>query len=384
MEDQTVISKLSSACQTGSLISVRSLLDQGADVNAQGSDGMAPVHFLCSYEDNPVSRLQILEEFYSHGLVINIKNQFNETPLLLACKNNLVGLAESLIAAGCDVNIADKGGNTPFTEVCERASEGWYFWSTEKMDNDEFEEDNLLLGQSDEPDQEDSFPPALICKMLLRAGASPTQATLLPSAVLFSTQKVVREFLDLGMDVNATDKNGRAPLLCACCAHIPTSMVRLLLERGAKANGDKGSGKNKPITSAYVHNSVDKIRLLLSYGATVSCEEMSELVNLGLSKYFLENPEVITEDSSDLQAWKLLLKAGFRPKLQSLKLSNISLCSSYPQISPWINKLLFPNPLLQDCCRVTIRSHVRVSIDHHVDQLNIPNQLKNFLKFNNS
>ncbi|XP_005095814.1 putative ankyrin repeat protein RF_0381 [Aplysia californica] len=375
LEHDPRMSKLSLACQMADRPQVISLLEQGVDVNAGSTDGMTAMHHLCCSDDFPYVRGLILEQLFAHGANINAVDDSGCSPILLACLNDQVSLVNILIKAGCDVNVSNNYGDTPFSIACRLASEGWYFWNTDIMNGENG------VGSCG---QDDGFPPVLICKVLLKAGACPTQATLLPAAVLFSTMSLVKEFLDLGMDVNRMDQNRRTPLGCAACtSHIPASMMKLLLENGADANEARGGKKSKPIISAYVHNSVEKIRLLLSYRATVSDEEMSELVSLSLSKGFLENPEIIQEDNPELLAWKLLVKAGSRPKLPllSIKLKRISLCSSYPRVRPLLHKLLFPVLSLSDWCRIAIRSQLPPSVDDNVDLLPLPNKLKSFLKF---
>lgn len=187
------------------------------------------------------------------------------------------------------------------------------------------------------------------------------------------------------MDVNRLDDNQRTPLGCACTsASSSLSLVQLLLEHGADVNKGGGWRKHKPLIFAYVHNSVDKIRLLLSYGAKITAEEMSELVSLSLSKSILGNPEVIGPTSKELLSWRLLLKAGSRPLVQgtlATKVHQLSMCSSYSQISPWIHTLLNPLLSLKDICRITVRRHLPISIDSSIEQLPLPRSLKNFLMF---
>ena len=229
------------------------------------------------------------------------------------------------------------------------------------------------------------FPPIVIAKQLLQAGADPGEATLLPAAVNFGAVEVVKEFLQLGMDVNMLDDNQRTPLGSACTStNVPPSVVRLLLEHGADVNKGGGWRKHKPLIFAYVHNSVDKIRLLLSYGARITEEEMSELVSLSLSKSILENPEVICPTSKELMSWRLLLKTGARPLVQgslATKVHQLSMCSSYAQISPWIPTLLNPVLSLRDACRIVVRSSLPASIDDNVERLPLPRALKDFCTF---
>ncbi|KAK0047798.1 serine/threonine-protein phosphatase 6 regulatory ankyrin repeat subunit B [Biomphalaria pfeifferi] len=374
--ENTHMSVLNLACYACNIRLVTLLLEQGTNVNAQGEDGMPPLHVLCQNKHFPHFRVKIAEMLLEHNLNVDLKDSYGNTALHVACLNSQIDMVNFLIKAGCDVNIPDDDCDTPFIIACRVASDGWYFWNTECW-NEDCDDDESSCQKVE------NFPPVLICKALIKAGANPGQATLLPAAVLYSSMDTVKEFIDQGMDVNMMDEGRRFPLGNACSAsYIPFHMVKLLLESGADVIGD--GRKNKPIISAYVYNSADKIRLLLSFGAIVSCEEMSDLFSISLSKWFLENPDVIDENSSELLCWKLLLKAGFRPKLFLLanKLKYLSLCSSYAKVSPWLYELLAPLPSLSDICRVSIRAQLKLPIDTNIDNLPLPNGLKGFLKFN--
>lgn len=369
-------SPLGVACRSANIKIVSCILKKGENVNAKENHGLCPIHILCgasaNYDED--ARVIILEMLLQANVRVNEQDANGRTALHYACHKNHVSLVNRLIEANCNIEVQDCDGDTPFTITCRIASENWYFWFNDSCND---EEDAVQVRPED-------FPPYVICQTLVKHGADPRKATLLPSAVLFSTIDIVNEFIDLGMDVNMMDENRRSALGCACSSsYIPSGIVKLLLEKGADPNQDRGGGKNKPIIMAYVYNSVDKIRVLLSFGARISNEEMSEVVSISLSKWFLENPEVMHEDSQELASWKLLLKAGFRPQLDMLtqKIKRVTLCNSYTEASPWIYNLLSPLSNLKDLCRVCIRSQLQPSIDDHIETLPLPNGVKEFLKF---
>jgi ankyrin repeat protein len=178
-----------------------------------------------------------------------------------------------------------------FIQVACKTAELWFFWHCRP-------ETLASASAKTEKMEPRHFPPIIIAKRLLEAGADPQEATLLPAAVNFCAVEVLKvsslpgnntaiqlnhssfyhsvivkknffltfvfqlsqEFLELGMDVNMLDDNQRTPLGCACTSgNVPTHVVALLLEHGANVNKGGGWRKHKPLIFAYVHNSVDKV-----------------------------------------------------------------------------------------------------------------------------
>ena len=366
------------------------ILEKSTNANACGKDGMTPLHIVCSTEKSQLTHLKIAKMLVRHGANLDAQDSCGSTPLLLACHSNQTQLVEFLLTAGCDANIPDQEGRTPFSIACQMATDQWYFWNTDYMNSMEELDTAESINNSSSDDRKDpyppdeNFPPVVICKLLLQAGVSPCWATLLPTAVVYGTMNTVRYFIQQGMSVNMIDKNGRSPLGCSCkVSHVSIFMVKLLLQHGADVNEAGSWRKEKPIILAYVFNDIEKLHILLSYGATVSPEEMSDLISISISKWFLENPDIIYEDSRELLPLKLLLKAGFRPvySLLAMKLNLMTLCSSYTRIQPWIYNVLSPMLTLSDICRIKIRSRLQPCIDDNVAHLPLPNALKSFLRF---
>lgn len=209
---------------------------------------------------------------------------------------------------------------------------------------------------------------------------------MLPTAVQYKDSGLVKELLQLGMDINMLDDNQCTPLGAACSSvNVRCDIVKLLLENGADVNKGGGWRKQKPLIFAYVHNSVEKIILLLSYGASLTPDEMTELVSLSISKSILENPEVIGPYSKELMSWRLLLAAGFQPSSQSVqltyKMQKLNICSSYEKISPWIHSMLYPLYSLKEICRISIRNSMKPCIDDNIKKLALPRSMKDFLTF---
>lgn len=368
--DETSVIPLSYACCIGSVDIVQYLLQIGVDTNIPSTDGKLPMHFACDADEREESRkreyLHIMQLLLQHNCEMNVMDNMGRTPLFMACEADDVDTVRLLVQHGCDVNLQTVCGESPLRVSCRNAKYWSYWHGRERI-------------------RSTDFPPVKITKILLKANADISEATLLPMAVQLGDTTLVEELLDLGMDINMLDDNMCTPLGTACSStHVRPQMIKLLLDRGADVNKGGGWKKQKPLIFAYVHNSVEKIKLLLSYGAEITPAEMSELVSITLSKSILENPEVVGPKSKELESWRLLIAHGFAPVVRNTelyyKIHQLSMCSSYDKISPWIQQFLYPVHSLQDLCRISIRRNMHISIDSNIDALPIPPKLKDFLK----
>lgn len=375
-DDDKVLPLLSCACKWGRFGIVQLLLDSGSDINIPSSDAKTAMHFTCEGTDMrdevKLELLEILHLLIQKGADCNSSDNMGSTPLFFACEADDINMVKLLLNSGCNVNVRTMCGDSALKVACRNAK-FWSYWhgrvnSTARTVNPQ------------------TFPSIQITKLLLQHNADVTGATLMPTAVQFGDPQLVREFLDLGMDVNMLDENQFTPLGAACTtACVSCDIVRMLLDHGAEVNKGGGWTKQKPLIFAYVHNSVNKIRLLLSYGARITPGEITDLISLSFSKSILENPEVVGPNSKELLSWRLLLAAGFKPVVQgtqlACKIQQLSICSSYDKISPWIFSLLFPIYSLKEICRITIRNSMNPSIDEKIKTLCLPDKLKDFLMF---
>ena len=94
---------LMSACQFHNMDAINVLLNKGADVNLQDRDGKSALHFACS--DICYWLIQNLAD-------VNMCDNHNCTPLMLASRNSDVKKVAMLIENGAKVDLQDVDGNT--------------------------------------------------------------------------------------------------------------------------------------------------------------------------------------------------------------------------------------------------------------------------------
>ena len=86
---------------------VKFLIAQGAKVNSQNDEGIAPLHLAC-YPEHADLLLQA-------GADINLKDHKGNTPLHILCSDGeeRYEVIEFLLSAGADPSIQNQEGNTP-------------------------------------------------------------------------------------------------------------------------------------------------------------------------------------------------------------------------------------------------------------------------------
>ncbi len=119
------------------------------------------------------------------------------------------------------------------------------------------------------------------------------------------TVQQVQEAIKNGADVNAADKDGKAPLMAATF-NTDGGVLNVLLEAGANVNARQPDG-GTALMYAAVSNPPQVITTLLNAGAHVNDQDQDGGTPLIWAATFNPNPEVIL----------ILLKAGADPKAKT-------------------------------------------------------------------
>jgi uncharacterized protein len=246
-----------------------------------GSGGLTPLVF-AAREGNIESAKVLLDA----GANVNQTTEYGWTPLLVAANNRNYKLAALLLERGANPNIANKGGWTPLYLATDNRNIEGGDYPVPKPDMDHLEFIKLLLDKGADTNLQvkentlsrtiftmqwffepgatafvraaESSDVALL-KLLLEHGADPKIPTDFGDTALTAAAGIgwvegvtyerspkenleaVRLLLDLGLDPNWANKDGRTPLMGA--AHKGRNeVIQLLVERGAKLDTkDKGS-----------------------------------------------------------------------------------------------------------------------------------------------
>ena len=208
---------------------VRSLLADGASVNASRPDGVTALHWAAQWDDAEIAGLLL-----GAGANPGSADQYGVTPLALACTNASSKMVGRLLDAGADAGAAQANGETALM-TCART------------------------GVRDTVDR------------LVRAGADVNASeihrgqTALMWAAWEGHTEVVEGLIEHGADVDARTTTGYTALLLAAREGYE-AVTGALLDAGADVNAVAGDWTSALVV-ATIRGHVEHVDLLLSRGA---------------------------------------------------------------------------------------------------------------------
>ena len=203
---------LITACQVGDLESVRILVNAGAKID------------LFDYDVNPLieasgsREIEIVRYLLAHGAQINVRRISNgETPLFLALRVRSFDILTLLIHAGADINLRNKGGDTPlmlasFNSASENDYEMVQFLKANGANFNSPDEELLYAASRGDVG---------LIQQLLAAGAKVNQSyedgvTPLMAAAINGQTAAVKALIAAGANLTALDiGEGDTPLMYA-------------------------------------------------------------------------------------------------------------------------------------------------------------------------
>ncbi len=260
-----------------------------AGLVGSGGGGLTALVF-AAREDDPESARLLLDA----GADVNQTTEYGWTPLLTATNNRHYRLATNLIERGADVNLANKGGWTPLYLATDNRNIEGGDYPVPKADMNHLAFIKVLLDRGANPNgriKDDTLSRTIftmqwffesgatpfvraaqssdidLMQLLLKYGADPKMPTDYNDTALTAAAGIgwvegvtyersardnvdaVTMLLNLGLDPNAANNDGRTPLMGAALKG-RNEVVQLLVDRGGRLETrDKGSRDTDTVVS---------------------------------------------------------------------------------------------------------------------------------------
>ncbi len=314
---------------------VRSLLKQGANVNATQADGATALHW-ASYRDD----LESADLLIRNGANVNARNDLGATPLWAACQNGSESMVGRLLTAGANPNAALLLGETPVMVAARSGSPAVVELLAAQGANVNA---RAARGQTALMWAVAQKHPEVV-KVLIANGAdiharsdSRTEVMAVPphgyleynraiphgsdTALIFAARvddlASAKLLVAAGANVNDEDAWGVSAVVLAAHSGF-TDVVEFLLEKGANANSDRAGFTE--LHEAVMRRDENLVKVLLDHGADANLPVRSWTPTRRSSRDFNFPPELIGATPfwlaarfTEPEVMRLLVKHGAVP-----------------------------------------------------------------------
>ena len=282
---------LHTASRSSNIVTVRLLVDCGADTNAVNKHGQTPLHRAAGGEKDCPELCEIL---LKHDANVNAVYKDGNQPLHLACKQGHTKTVKWMLSHGADTNAVNKHGQTPLhtaadgekdcPELCETLLK--HDASINAVDKDGNQPLHLACKQGHSKTGSLFVFYSADVSAVNSKGHSPLH--LLSQCVKDSERQVdegesclhiavrrgmtvtVQLLVDCGADTNAVNKHGQTPLHTAAGGRKDCSkLCEILLKHDTRINAVDKDG-NQPLHLACKEYYTKTVKVMVSHGADVN------------------------------------------------------------------------------------------------------------------
>jgi len=260
--------QLLNAVFKGDLASVRILLDNGANTEAQDANGLTPL--IMAAENNDIAIVKLL---LAKGANVSTKDRRGETAMIAAAR---CGNSEIVTLLLEKTSSAREKKRALFAAI-----HGSGIVIPEASDN----ANNIPANQTNHPRPELPHMPWVRTVSLLVKKGVPIEArdedgsTTLISAATYAATDIVTFLLKKGADTQATDKYGNTALIAAACECALATMnstydiAKMLLNEGVDPNVRNHEGTTALMNAASGFGDAAIVKLLIESGADPTAKD---------------------------------------------------------------------------------------------------------------
>lgn len=231
--------------------SVKYLVSKGADINIVNGNGQNALMIALMESYYASQRIAIAKHLIFKGININVKDDEGKTALMYATKRCWIDVVKLLVKKGADINAEDDEGATALSYVSDCYLVEKFLQSKGAKYGEGRKQMCSVDGKNIELLRAAAVGNASQLKESIKLGADVNAKTVYCNTVLMETirnsRKIVGglgEIIELlvenGADVNAKDNEGKTALMYARSLEV----VKYLLSKGADINAKDNNGKS--------------------------------------------------------------------------------------------------------------------------------------------
>jgi ankyrin repeat protein len=238
---------------------IKNLLKSGSNINQKDKDGLTPLMYAIKYNHK---NIQISKFLIENGADVNLLNNYDSSPLMLACgiSENLE-LIKLLIQSGSNINQQNK--------------DGWTALMIAIRHNKDISMIKLLIEQGSDINIINNYQCSslmIACrnsnsleliKLLIDAGSNVNQQStdgwtaLMLTIEYINNIEITRYLIENGANVNLSEKENWTPLMFACRYSNDLELIKLLIKAGSDVNHKDKDGWTPLMCAVKNNNDID-------------------------------------------------------------------------------------------------------------------------------
>lgn len=324
-KDNTDYTPLMKAVISGNVSRVKSLLEQGADINAQNKNGQTALILASYYKRNNTEKIFPL--LLENNAIIDLQDSSGRTALSWAAGAGKMEAIRHLLSANANINLQDSDGATPLMWASLMGQKDAFLYLLENGADVSIKDKNgLPVFIRHTPNHHIK---SLFSDLAIKAPTKNSERYLssLHWAAINNNPRLITNLVQKGYSVNLKDHTGATPLIRAA-GNGNYKSIQTLLHLGADIHATDNEGYNALFWVITNIDSPKTIKILLEHGLNVNSLDKNNKTPLmwaiekGFNasvKYLLANganPNML--DNNGNTALHLAIKSNKLPILKTL------------------------------------------------------------------